>query len=55
MPRTSAKALAAGIAVEKADIADLKAAMTGLTAPDVQQVYTNLLRGSERHLVAFGG
>ena len=52
---TSAKALAAGIAVEKADIADLKTAMTGLTAPDVQQVYTNLLRGSERHLVAFGG
>lgn len=51
----TAKALAAGIAVEKADIADLKAAMTGLTAPDVQQVYTNLLRGSERHLVAFGG
>lgn len=52
---TSTKALAAGIAVEQADIADLKAAMTGLTAPDVQQVYTSLLRGSERHLVAFGG
>jgi hypothetical protein len=51
----SAKALAAGIAVEKADIADLKTAMTGLTAPDVLQVYGNLLRGSERHLVAFGG
>jgi len=51
----TAKALAAGIAVEKADIADLKAALTGLTAPDVQQVYTNLLRGSERHLVAFSG
>ena len=48
-------ALAAGIAVEKADIADLKAAMTGLTAPDVLQVYGHLLRGSERHLVAFGG
>ena len=52
---SSATALAAGITVEKADIADLKAAMTGLTAPDVVQVYTNLLRGSERHLVAFGG
>ncbi len=52
---TSTKALAAGIAVEKADIADLKAATTGLTAPDVLQVYGSLLRGSERHLVAFGG
>ena len=27
--------------------------MAGLTAPDVLQVYGNLLRGSERHLVAF--
>lgn len=52
---TSAKALAAGITVESADIADLKAAISGLTAPDVLQVYGNLLRGSERHLVAFGG
>ncbi len=50
---TSATALAAGIAVETADIADLKAAMVGLTAPDVLQVYTSLLRGSERHLAAF--
>jgi hypothetical protein len=47
------KALAAGVAVEKADIADLKIAMKDLTAPDVLQVYSNLLRGSERHLVAF--
>ena len=46
-------ALAAGVAVEKEDIADLKVAMTGLTAPDVLQVYTSLLRGSERHLAAF--
>lgn len=52
---TSAKALAAGITVESADIADLKAAISGLTAPDVIQVYGHLLRGSERHLVAFGG
>jgi hypothetical protein len=51
----STKALAAGIAVEQADIADLKAATAGVTAPDVLQVYTNLLRGSERHLAAFGG
>lgn len=50
-----AKALAAGIAVEEADIADLEAAMKGVEAADVLQVYGNLLRGSERHLVAFGG
>ncbi len=49
----STKALAAGVAVEKADIADLKAATAGLKAPDVLQVYGNLLAGSERHLVAF--
>jgi len=50
---TSAKALAAGVTVEKADIADLKAATADVTAPDVLQLYSNLLRGSERHLVAF--
>ena len=49
----SAKALAAGVAVEKADIADLKAAIKAVDAPDVLQVYGNLLAGSERHLVAF--
>ena len=41
--------------VESTDITDLKAAATGLTAPDVTQVYKNLLAASERHLVAFGG
>lgn len=51
----AAKALAAGATVEAADIADLKAAISGLAAPDVRQVYGNLLRGSQRHLVAFGG
>jgi hypothetical protein len=52
---TSAKALAAGIAVERADIADLTADLATVTAPDVIQVYTNLRAGSERHLAAFGG
>jgi hypothetical protein len=52
---TSAEALAAGRTVEAADLADLRAAMSGLTAPDVRQVYGNLLRGSQRHLAAFGG
>jgi hypothetical protein len=46
-------ALSAGQQVERADIADLKAALDGLTAPDVKQVYTNLIAGSERHLTAF--
>jgi hypothetical protein len=41
-------------AVESTDITDLKAAATGVTAPDVTQVYQNLLAASQRHLVAFG-
>jgi hypothetical protein len=48
-------ALAAGVAVEKADIADLTSALSGLTASDVTRVYTNLRNGSQQHLVAFGG
>lgn len=52
---TSAQALAAGVTVEKADIADLREALSGLTAPDVTAVYTNLLRGSQQHLAAFSG
>ena len=46
-------ALTAGQQVERDDIADLEAAMNGLTAPDVKQVYTNLLAASQRHLTAF--
>jgi hypothetical protein len=49
----STKALAAGVTVEKTDIADITKALDGLTAPDVTQVYTNLRAGSERHLAAF--
>ena len=49
------QALAVGVTIEKLDIADLTSAMSGLTAPDVLQVYTNLRNGSERHLAAFGG
>ena len=41
--------------VESTDITDLKAAATGVTAPDATQVYKNLLAASQRHLVAFGG
>lgn len=52
---SDATALAAGVTVEKADIAALTAAMSGVTAPDVLQVYTNLRAASQRHLAAFGG
>lgn len=48
-------AYAAARTVESTDITDLKSAVIGVTAPDALQVYTNLLAGSERHLVAFGG
>jgi hypothetical protein len=47
-------ALDVGAAVERTDIADLRSASTGLTAPDVRQVYDRLLAASERHLAAFG-
>jgi hypothetical protein len=52
---TAANALDVGIAVEKLDIADLTKALSGLSAPDVSQVYTNLRNASEHHLAAFGG
>ncbi|CAN5280043.1 hypothetical protein BH11ACT1_BH11ACT1_14430 [soil metagenome] len=41
--------------VESTDITDLRSAVIGVTAPDALQVYANLLAGSQRHLVAFGG
>ena len=52
---TSAAALAAGVTVEKTDIADITTAMSGLTAPDALLVYTHLRNASQRHLSAFGG
>jgi len=52
---TPQKALAAGIAVETTDIADLTTGLQGLSAPDVQFVYTHLRTASEHHLAAFGG
>ena len=48
-----AAALRVGQTVERTDIADLKAALTGLTAADVQQLYTHLLTASQHHLFAF--
>lgn len=52
---STAAALAVGVTIEKLDIADLAEAISGLTAPDVLQVYTNLRNASQRHLAAFGG
>ncbi|HEX5201045.1 DUF2202 domain-containing protein [Paractinoplanes rhizophilus] len=46
-------ALAAAQQVERDDIAALRAASSGLTAPDVEQVYTTLIAASQRHLTAF--
>jgi hypothetical protein len=41
------------VTVETDDIEQLRSALDGLTAPDVQRVYTHLLTASERHLTAF--
>ncbi len=46
-------ALQIGRQVEQTDINDLRAALDGLTAPDVQQVYNRLLAASQQHLTAF--
>ncbi len=46
-------ALGVGRTVETTDIADLRAAAQGLTAPDVQRAYEQLLSASQQHLAAF--
>ena len=46
-------ALQVGVTVETDDIEQLRSALDGLTAPDVQRVYTRLRTASERHLTAF--
>ncbi|GGN84639.1 hypothetical protein GCM10010112_64130 [Actinoplanes lobatus] len=46
-------ALAAGAQIEHDDIAALSAALDGLDAADVEQVYSWLLAASQRHLTAF--
>ncbi|WP_239141378.1 DUF2202 domain-containing protein [Actinoplanes campanulatus] len=48
-----AAALRVGVTVEQTDIADLTAALEGLSAPDVTQVYTQLRMASQHHLAAF--
>ncbi|GAA2636601.1 ferritin-like domain-containing protein [Paractinoplanes durhamensis] len=46
-------ALQVGQEVERTDIADLRKALTGLTAPDATQAYQHLLADSQQHLAAF--
>ncbi len=46
-------ALEAGRTVETTDIADLRKSLDGLTAPDVQRIYSHLLAASQHHLTAF--
>ncbi len=51
--KSLADAYGVGIAIEQADIADLKRVQAETSEPDVNRVWTNLLRGSEQHLKAF--
>ncbi|MEV0895369.1 DUF2202 domain-containing protein [Actinoplanes sp. NPDC049802] len=46
-------ALTAAQQAERDDIAALRSALDGLSAPDAEQVYTRLLTASQRHLTAF--
>lgn len=48
-------ALAVGVALEQADIADLQDMIARTAQPDVHQVLTHLLAASQRHLAAFTG
>jgi hypothetical protein len=48
-----AAAIGVGISIEKADIADLEAAIAQTDEARLDRVYGNLLAGSERHLQAF--
>jgi hypothetical protein len=47
------KAYDVGVAVEKADIADLKSSINTVTEADVRQVLTHLLNASQHHLTAY--
>ena len=49
------KAYDVGVAVEKADIADLKSSINTVTDADVNQVLTRLLTASQHHLTAYQG
>lgn len=50
---SDAAALAAGVRIERLDIADLTKAIKASTQPDVKRVLTNLRSASRHHLAAF--
>lgn len=47
------EALKVGAAIEELDLLDLQARLAAIDNADIQQVFTNLLRGSENHLRSF--
>lgn len=51
--KSLADAYDVGIAIEKADIADLERVLANLSETDVTRVFGNLLRASRQHLAAF--
>lgn len=51
--QSMAEAFKVGAAVEEIDILDLQERLTLIDNPDIQQVFSNLLRGSGNHLRAF--
>lgn len=48
-------AIRVGAAIEEIDILDLQSRLALASNPEVQQVFTNLLKGSSNHLRAFAG
>jgi len=48
-------ALTVGAMIEDLDISDLRDHLAATDNPDIERVYSNLLRGSENHLRAFTG
>ncbi len=51
--KSSADAIAAGVLIEKTDIADIEKMLKGFTQADIKSVLNSLLSGSEQHLAAF--
>jgi hypothetical protein len=52
-PNSSADAIAAGVLIEKTDIADIEKMIKGFTQADIKTVLNSLLSGSQKHLAAF--
>lgn len=51
--KSSADAIAAGVLIEKTDIADIEKMLKGFTQQDINSVLNSLLSGSKKHLAAF--